>query len=247
MSTYRNVITPSLYGPMIINRYDTGIGHIISRDGSWDNDEVELVTNLLARAVTDGRRMVLLDIGSNIGSHTLALARLPNAEVHAFEAQRLVYQMMVGSVALNSLENVYVYNRAVSDVSGEEIRFEAVNYDHPANFGALELAEARIKDFKGTRLANKTETVTTLRIDDLNLTDVQLVKVDVEGMEYRVLLGARETIERCRPFVYLEIHKTPALEAISGLLTGLDYSFYKASDRDVLCTPKEKAIFAHEK
>ncbi|MBF0162605.1 MAG: FkbM family methyltransferase [Magnetococcales bacterium] len=245
MSRYRNVITPTLYGPMIINRFDTGIGYIISQEGSWDNSEVDLVRNLLARAVTDGRRMVLLDVGANIGSHTLALARLPNAEVHAFEAQRLVFIMMVGSVALNSLDNVYVYNRAVSDVSGEELSFPAVNYDHPANFGALELAEARIKDFKGARLPEKMETVTTLRIDDLNLTDVQLIKVDVEGMEHRVLRGAQQTIERWRPFIYLEIHKTPDLEAISAMLTQLDYTFYKASDRDVLCTPKEKAAFAH--
>ncbi|MEO5338916.1 MAG: FkbM family methyltransferase [Magnetococcus sp. MYC-9] len=245
MSRYRNVITPTLHGPMIINRYDTGIGYIISQEGSWDNNEVDLVRNLLARAVTDGSRMVILDIGANIGSHTLAFARLPNAEVHAFEAQRLIFLMMAGTMAINSLDNVYVYNRAVAEVSGLEISFPAVNYDHPANFGALELAEARIKDFKGARLAERMETVTTLCVDDLKLTDVRLIKVDVEGMEHRVLRGAQKTIARDRPFVYLEIHKTPELEAISKLLTDLDYTFYKASDRDILATPREKATFVH--
>jgi FkbM family methyltransferase len=43
-----------------------------------------------------------------------------------------------------------------------------------------------------------------IRLDSLNLQNVDYIKIDCEGFEYRVLQGAKETIKRCRPVVVIE-------------------------------------------
>ena len=48
------------------------------------------------------------------------------------------------------------------------------------------------------------EEVDLITIDSLNLKDVDIIKVDTEGFEYNVLLGAIKTIERCKPVIQVE-------------------------------------------
>ena len=65
----------------------------------------------------------IFDIGANVGTHTIAFARFPfpQVTVHAFEAQRIVFQMLAGTIALNALDNVHCHQNAVSSTSGEVI------------------------------------------------------------------------------------------------------------------------------
>merc|ERR1712196_335736 len=48
------------------------------------------------------------------------------------------------------------------------------------------------------------ETVEVIRLDDLALPKLDLLKIDVESMEMELLLGAQETLKRCRPIIYVE-------------------------------------------
>ena len=60
--------------------------------------------------------MIALDIGANIGIHSVVLSsEVGEGRVYSFEAQRVVFNMLVGNIALNSLENVFCYHNAVSN------------------------------------------------------------------------------------------------------------------------------------
>ena len=59
-------------------------------------------------------------MGANFGCFALALARIagPKGKVHAFEAQRVIFDMLCGSVALNGLTQVFCHHVAVGDREG---------------------------------------------------------------------------------------------------------------------------------
>lgn len=240
MAKYRNVITQTDYGPVIINRFDNMIGLYLSHDGYWEKDEIELLRWMLTACFKDEPDSAILDVGAYVGFHTLGFARfpLPSVTVHAFEPQRLVFQMLAGTVALNCLDNVYVYHKAVSENSGETFEFNRIDYSKEANFGAFELEAPRTPDFDGVRLAGTVESVETLCIDDLSLDHVRLIKIDVEGMEHKVLRGAQRTISANRPLLFLEHEKTD-FAAVKVMLKNWGYVSYYSQRPNILCIPEE--------
>jgi len=133
---------------------------------------------------------------------------------------------------------VRVHHRAVSDTSGTVIRFPAVDYTQPANFGALEIEPAHKADFDGSRRADQWEEVATIRIDELALQQVKLIKIDAEGMEHKVLAGAAQTIRRCRPLIFVEYEKTD-FEAVKTFLRNAGYRAWYAQRPNILCLPEE--------
>jgi len=243
MSKYRNVVSPSQYGPIIINKNDDTIGMCISEYGYWGTADIQLIQSILRATCKDATAVTLLDIGSNIGTHTLAFAQFdfPGLNVHAFEAQRQVYYMLAGTIALNSLANVYCHHVAVSNVSGQEIRIPMVNYDSKSNFGSYEIEKAKFSDTADMYLAGQYEMIRTIRIDDMALSDVKLLKIDVEGMEDKVIEGAQETIRTNRPLVFIETFKTD-FEPIKQFLLSLDYLIFMTPARDAIAVPKEFGV-----
>lgn len=244
MAMFRNIITPSLNGPMIINRYDAPIGETISREGGWDLKDIALLQFVVSKRNNTENRMVILDIGANVGSYSLAFAKwpFPNIEVHSFEAQRLVFMMLAGTMAINSLDNVFVYNKAVSNTSGRTIEFDAANYNVPANFGGMDFNNQQEKDGLSNIISlPRKEIVKTIHIDALNLVDVSLIKIDVEGMEALVLDGARETIEHSRPVLWVEVCRAD-VKIIEDFLLARDYIFYTATQYDIIALPKEMGL-----
>jgi FkbM family methyltransferase len=236
----RHVIVRSDYGPIVINRHDNTIGRAISECGSWEKDEIELLRWVVSACYRSDTEIEILDVGANVGSHTLAFAKFPfsRVTVHAFEAQLEIFEMLVTTVELNHFDNVRCHHNAASSISGELIRIPAVDYEQAANFGALELESAIHHDFDGKRVAGTTETIETIRIDDMALDRVRLMKIDTEGMEHKVLAGAAQTIGRCRPVLFLEYEKTD-FSFVKCFLRDGGYRSYYAQRPNILCVPAE--------
>lgn len=243
MARYRNVVTPSLDGPVIINRYDKVIGLAVSERGSWEREQIELLRATLLRCTPADAAISIADVGANIGTHTLAFARFPfrRVTVHAFEAQRQVYYMLAGTVALNSLDHVYCHHRAVSDESDRTLRVPRLDYDHPANFGGVELEPAVNPDFAGVAVKDEFEEIQTTRLDDCVFDELRLIKIDVEGMEHKVLRGATATIAHHRPLLFIEYSKTD-FSAVAGFLREQRYAAYFVPGENLLCLPQESGI-----
>jgi FkbM family methyltransferase len=155
---------------------------------------------------------VCLDVGANFGLYALAFARClapKNGRVHAFEAQRMLAYMVSGTAALNGVENLFVHNQAVGAVPAR-IPVPRFDYNRVASFGSIEFG-AEQKEYIGQprlyHLENG-EFVEVVRLDDLQLENVFLVKIDIEGMEEAALQGAAQLIQREKPILCVEWYKS---------------------------------------
>jgi len=198
------------YGSMVYLATDRCIGRSLDRYGEFTQGEMDLLHDFVARG------SFVLDIGANVGTHTLFLARRVGARglVLAFEPQRVIFQILCGNVALNALQNVHTHHAAVGREAAV-LRVPALDYAASGNFGGLSLPGW-----------SEGESVPVVTIDDLELPRCHLMKVDVEGMEREVVAGAERTIRRFRPVLYIENDRPEQSAALIDLLLGMDYRLY---------------------
>jgi len=220
------IIVSTAYGQMLVNRHDTIQTRALLNNGvSDDHAEIKLLTDLLRSRKPNP---VAVDVGANFGTYTLALASAasPRGRVYAFEPQRIIYHMLAGTIALNSLTNVYCYNVAVGDREGM-IAVPQYDYALPLNFGGVEFGPVRheVLTQEPSSDPSTTEQVHITTLDCLQLKRADLIKIDVEGMEMEVLSGARQTIQTFRPILYVEFLKSDA-KAIRAWLAEREYEIF---------------------
>ena len=216
------VLASSNHGTMIVNRNDYrmiddrtgyGVGFQILSTGSFDPTEVRLVLDLLAlRRKHHGDGVVAIDCGANIGVHTVEWAKAMTGwgSVLSIEAQERIYYALAGNIAINNCFNALAINAAVSSESGV-MQIPSPNYLVPSSFGSLELRKRNGNEFIGQHIDYENMVnVRKLAIDEYNLPRVDLIKIDVEGMEMEALQGAARTIERSHPVMLIEKIKADA-------------------------------------
>ena len=216
------VLASSNHGTMIVNRFDYlmvdsqrgfGVGHQILETASFDPSEVKLVVDLLAlRRNHHGDGVVAIDCGANIGVHTIewAMSMTGWGSVLSIEAQERIYYALAGNIAINNCFNAIAVHGAVSSESGI-LKIPSPNYFVPSSFGSLELRQRNGNEFIGQPIDyENTVNVRKLALDEFNLPRVDLIKIDVEGMELEALEGASDTINRCHPIMLIEKIKTDA-------------------------------------
>ena len=205
-----NAVAECRHGLMVFNVNDRYIGRALEVYGEYMQAEVELFEHVIAPGDT------VIDAGANIGAHTLYFSKRVGDEgrVHAFEPQRIVFQTLCANVALNSALNVFAYQAALGASAGE-IVVDIPDYTRENNFGGMPLGEWQ----SGERAP-----VTT--IDALALDRCDFVKIDVEGMEQAAIDGARRTLERLRPVLYVENDRPEHAAALVALIRSLGYSLH---------------------
>ena len=198
-------------GYVVYNRNDIYIGRAIESYGEYAEIEAQLLRQLCPVGGS------VIEVGANIGTHTLVLAKAvgTSGSVIAFEPQRVVFQTLCANLALNSLTQVDARHAAVGTSTGW-VGIPEIDYSLIANYGGLEIGTFAA----GTpvRLARLDEEFTGARLD--------LVKVDVEGMEREVLLGAQGLLSRFRPLLYVENDRIDRSEALIGMLLAQEYRLY---------------------
>jgi len=246
-----NVVIPTQFGMMVVNRNDSfgqgevrfGVGHDLLETGTYVADELADLQTLLGLCPPDP---VILDIGANIGVHTLYFSEIAGARgrVHAFEAQRIVFQMLMGNLALNSIENTYGHCMALGSAPGV-LKLPPVDYGRPWNFGSMSLTtEPGVPQFAPgspeRAAAERNETIPVITLDSLNLERVDFIKLDVEGMEEDVLRGAARTLDITRPLMQVEWLANDQGRLPRYLLDHLDYRLFKAGI-NLICVPSERS------
>jgi len=203
------------HGRMRYPATDLFVGRGLDAYGEWSEEEAAVCASLLQPGDT------VIEAGSNLGSHTLALGAAvgPNGRVHAFEPQRLINELLTWNVTANGLDQVTVHRAAVGSAPGELLVPE-VDYNRVGNFGAISLTAGSGGD-----------SVPVITVDGMALPHLRLLKADVEGMELEVLRGAVETIRRCRPILYLENDRKDLSVTLIDFVRSLGYRIWNHRPR----------------
>ncbi|MGQ2698212.1 FkbM family methyltransferase, partial [Campylobacter coli] len=169
--------------------------------------EYEMLQDISERAKKD---TIIVDIGSNIGNHSLYLAA-HGLDVYAFEANQELCDIFKISIELNGFKKIKLHEFGLSDKK-ETAVFDNLN---SKNLGGQSLT---IKD---------SGNITLYPLDDIKFEkDVSVLKIDVEGMEAKVLHGAINTIKKYRPFLYIEAINNIEFKKNNIILEKLDYVYW---------------------
>ncbi len=165
----------------------------------------------------------ILDIGMNIGMNTWEYATFAQ-EVHGFEPVPGTYQIALDNIALNQNHQdpaqgwwrdsngqwaslaitgkIHTYNVALGPAAGSVEMHIKKNDGHNrvANDGYTTARGKPVKINTGYQRVS----VPQVTLDSYNFTEVDIIKIDVEGYELQVLEGAVQTIAQNRPIVQIE-------------------------------------------
>lgn len=166
--------------------FDHG-ANIINLDGHYEAAELECIAAWLKKFNLN--RGVAIDVGANIGNHTLYFRNL-FSKVFAFEPDPLHFQLLRFNT--RGSDGIICYNFGLS------YKTACVPFTHE---------NTRI--VSGVNAIGADITIDVKALDDLpeiSESHINLIKIDVEGHELQVLNGARKTIERNSPIILFEQH-----------------------------------------
>ena len=173
----------------------------------------------------------MLDIGANIGNHTLYFANeLHASKVISFEPVHGTFEILKKNIEINNLKDrVEIHNCGLSDKDGTA----SIGHLDPGNIGGTDLIES------GGDMVIKT-------LDDFNIPKVTFMKIDVEGMEIKMLEGAIKTIKRNRPVIMIESF-SEKFPMVDDFFSDLNYDHIMTNPwQDYLFYPKEFKDFEDE-
>jgi FkbM family methyltransferase len=217
----------NVYDGVFILKSGDLISDYVAQTGRWDEHVLPIIAIAARR-----RPEVAVDVGAHFGLLSAAMAR-QFRRVLSFEPNDFNFRLLRANMSLNGLSsvechNIPLYSKAVvlslSRREDQEIPLPltaAGEFDGEAatNLGAFSFSEA------GT--ANFSKPARTL--DSFALPELSLLKIDAQGADGEILMGARETLRRCRPIIIFEWSMLLArqfnssLEDITRLLCDLNY------------------------
>ncbi|HYX55513.1 MAG TPA: FkbM family methyltransferase [Nitrososphaeraceae archaeon] len=217
--------------PMILD-------YIILVKPDWEEKEREFMTQLNLN--NNNNNAIVMDIGANIGIYTILLSHIyPKAKIIAIEASPTIFEMLRSNCKLNNLvfsgSNVLLINKAISDKD-----------DITTEFYEKHSMSTMLKEFltnlSSTILSNQDElnkrVIRTITIDNLvetiNINEISLLKIDVEGAEVLALKGAIKTLTQKKiKNMIIEYHSLENYNYIVKLLEEeeLGYTIVNSQER----------------
>ncbi len=224
-------VLESVHGKFIVNRHCSFQADALIKTGRTHIEDELAKLMAIARVLPEN--CVVLDAGANVGLVSIPLANEIKARggiVHAFEIQRMLFHALCGSVALNDLDNLYVHHQGLGATAGWA-SLTTPDYGTPQDFGTCSLLDSAT--------GNIHEQIQVATIDSLALRRLDLLKIDVEGMEPAVLLGAKDSIQRFSPWCWIEYWKT-GIDVIKAAFADENYRFFPMDQLNLLCVPATK-------
>lgn len=210
MPTIETAVARCKHGVLRYLANDQYVGRSLELYGEFSDMEAGLFDQLLKPGAT------VVEVGANIGALTIHLAQKvgDKGRVIAFEPQRVVHGILVENLQQNGCANTEAICAAVGDHAGI-IPMPRIDY-----------ADGKLQNFGAVTLGEGTDSAPLLTLDSLRLERLDLLKIDVEGMEASVIEGARETIARCKPILYVENDRKDKSAALIALLMSMGYQLW---------------------
>lgn len=229
----------SIHGRFVVNRHCAFQAEALAKTGKT-HIEAELA-KIFVLVDKLPEEAVVVDGGANIGFFSIPVAqriKSRGGRLISFEPQRMLFYALCGSVALNDLENVHPLNKALGATPGSAV-LPAVDYSKPSDYGTVSIQATAPHEDAVPRILRKQE-VDVVTLDSLDLHRLDFLKLDVEGYEIQALTGGLQTLQKHRPWIWIEffiIGQDPIKQALAGLP---DYDFYTMDYQNMLCAPREK-------
>lgn len=169
--------------------------HAFYRNGTiWEFESIKQFQEFLPK-----RQFTLVDVGAQVGLYTLLATHIPEMTVHAFEPCASARECLQENIDLNRIEDrVHVHPVALSDRKGSaELKVSRENQ------GLSTLGQPKrfaMADSDIVKVA--TETIDGIFFE--HGVPVDVIKIDTEGWELRVLKGAKKTIQKWHPVIQIE-------------------------------------------
>ena len=198
------------------------IGLSLNLEGRYENSSLLLVEEFIEKKITQAGDKVALDIGANIGNHSIFFAK-KFKKVYSFEPNPVTYEVLkINSNYAAEYKNVIPVNFGLSDIEGS-LPFRI----NPSNIGGSSIIDENSPQIKHSTQIN---VMTLDEFSELKDASVALIKIDVEGHELRVLKGAKTTILREMPAILFEQGVAEITDGSSPVIRYLDeigYEFFE--------------------
>ncbi len=179
------------------------VGDKIALNGLYEKENLGLLLELLKKITTP----VVMDIGANIGNHTLAFSTAAN-KVLAFEPLPSVYALLDSNVKENKLANVQTFPFALSDQEEEATIYMVKE----GNVGASSF-DKRDDNVEAVTVSKK---IGDQVFSQTGIKKLDLVKIDVEAHEVYVLRGLKQTLQQHKPIITMEWNDPLTIERLNG-------------------------------
>ena len=169
--------------------------------------EIKTLENFILKNFVDIKFGGIIDIGAHKGDKTkIFLKFFPNDNYFLFEPYVDYYQI------LKKKFNIKTFKKGVSEKNSEKIFYTSSNEMHAEGFSLN----------KNKYLENE-EKIEVVNLDSINFREkIKLIKIDAEGHEPEILLGASQLISRDNPVILIET-SNDTHEKIKNILLKLDY------------------------
>lgn len=212
----RNAVFPILQGKLRGYKWVVGSSNHGCWLGSYEYRKQQVIGNTIKPGT------IAFDIGAHVGFYTLLFSKLTGAsegKVFAFEPFPPNISYLRKHIAINRVTNVEVLEMAVSDSSGTTFFSQG-----PSG------STGRIGD-SGEFKVKQTS------IDELlaqeRLPAPHYMKIDIEGAEFRALLGAEATLREFHPLIFLATHGEEVHHNCCKFLTSLGYQLKSLDGNDI--------------
>ena len=241
MTDYKEA--PLMLGKMV--KVDTGsfvsVGPNLDRGMIYGKPIIEFFYNK-AKEIAEP---VIFDIGASVGSFSMLSKFLDKSKIYAFEPQIKIFELLKSNICLNELNDVFVFNMALSNIAGRAKMSIPTRADF-SGLGTLSLKPLRFSD--GNILDIDCDTLDNF-CDRNQIKKIDMIKIDTEGSEYRVLLGGIETIKKFKPSILMEFNHENMSQCgvssnqITKLLEELNYKYEvcNVGEEDIFCEYKQKS------
>ena len=206
------------YPQMAIFSHDH-IGHTINIEGRYEDDYLRTAFGWLGGFLMNMDQLVALDIGANIGNHSVFFSRYFR-EVHSFEPNPRTFELLKFNAAQTA--NVTAHRQGLSDAD-----VVGTLRENPTNMGGTFIEVDAQGARPGDNGAVSLSTLDTFAADRA-LGRVGFIKIDTEGFEARILRGARSIIAANQPVIMFELSPSdfgPGGSEVFDLLSSLGYDF----------------------
>jgi FkbM family methyltransferase len=186
----------------------------------WWKNELHAISPYLAPGD------VVIDVGANLGFMSVLFSKLtgPEGRIYSFEPSPLVYAKLSEVIRANHLSNVSPYNLGC----GSQEQSMSL-YRHRNSGNASLRPDARVD-----RSTQQHQTVQIIKLDDFlgpKLARLNFIKIDTEGFEDEVLLGAVGLLKRFKPIIYIELSTQYLASSQTSVQLLQDYGY--TFDREV--------------